>query len=184
MRSFIALKATTPEVLNLLNELKVTNADIKVVKPENIHLTIKFLGEVSENKITAIQESIIESLSSFGPFSVTLKGVGVFPNSKRMRVIWAGFDMNREKVVELNNIVEGALEGFGFRRERRFHPHLTLARVRSPKGNAELKSFVKEYEDTPLGGSRIEGVELMKSNLTPKGPVYSILHQVKLEGVK
>ncbi len=180
MRSFIAAGEATPEVLSLVEGLKGIKADMKTVKPENIHLTLKFLGELSEGKVDEIHRALTDCLSPFSSFEISLRGVGVFPNVKRMRVIWVGFDKNKEKLVEMNHSIEGALEGIGFRRDSRFHPHLTLARVKSPRGKEELISFIETHREISFGESRIESVELMKSTLTPKGPIYSTLRQVKL----
>ncbi|MFQ5815878.1 MAG: RNA 2',3'-cyclic phosphodiesterase [Candidatus Hydrothermarchaeaceae archaeon] len=180
MRSFIAVGITTPEVLNLLEELRKIEADIKVVKPENLHLTLKFLGEITEGRVDEIHKALTDCLSLFRAFDVSLKGVGAFPKPRRMRVIWIGFDKNGERFVEMNDSIGGALESIGFRREGRFHPHLTLARVRTPRGKEELISFIKKHETTPFGGSRIESVELRRSTLTPRGPIYSTLRRVNL----
>jgi len=180
MRSFIATGEPTPAALKLLDELRTVKADLKPVKPENMHLTLKFLGEISEGRVDEISDVLTDCLSSFSAFDVSLKGVGVFPNLKRIRVVWVGYDKNREKLVGMNNSIEGALSKIGFQREHRFHPHLTLARVRSPRKQDELISFVKKYESTPFGEIKIKSVDLMQSTLTPKGPIYSILRSVEL----
>ncbi len=180
MRSFIATGITTPELLNLLEELRNIEADAKVVKPENLHMTLKFLGEIPEGKVDEIHKALADCLANFESFEASLKGVGVFPDTKRMRVIWVGFDKNNEKFIEMNDSMEGALERIGFQREGRFHPHLTLARMRSPKGKDKLLDFLKKYEATQFGEARVDKVDLMKSTLTPKGPIYSIVRQVRL----
>lgn len=180
MRSFIAIGISTPEVLKLLDELRNSSADLKIVKPENLHLTLKFLGDIPEGRTEEIQIAVTKAIAPFKAFDVSLRGVGVFPKIKRMRVIWVGFDKNGERFVEINNSIENSLKRIGFQREGRFHPHLTVARVRSQRGKENLISILRKYEDTSFGESRIESVELMKSILTPRGPIYSVVEQVKL----
>jgi 2'-5' RNA ligase len=180
MRCFIAVPCATPGVARLLSELEKINADTKIVKPENLHLTLKFLGEVPESKVDEIYSALVDCLSPFRAFDVSLKGIGAFPKLRRVRVIWVGFGKNSERFIEMNESIEKAMEGIGFPRETRFHPHLTLARVRTARGKEELISFIEKYATTPFGDTHIERVELMKSTLTPRGPLYSTLYQVKL----
>lgn len=184
MRTFIATGISTPDLLDLLEELRSIDADTKVVKPEHLHLTLKFLGEIPEIKVDELQKALTDCLSSFEAFETTLKGVGVFPNKKRMRVIWVGFDKNGKNFIDMNNAVESALEKIGFPREGRFHPHLTLARIRTARGKEKLIDFLEKNEAKEFGAARVEKVEIMKSTLTPKGPIYLSLKQVRLRRSK
>ncbi len=146
--------------------------DLKTVEEENIHLTLKFLGE-------AEPEKIISSLSKvrYGPFEVSLKGMGVFPNENYIRVVWAGCEKGAQDVIALHKEVELALPDF--EKDRDFHPHATLARVRLPKDKEGLRKFVKE-NGGEFGSFRAESFELMKSELSGGGPKYEIVRSFPL----
>ncbi len=180
MRSFIAVDINNQRLLEALDELARTRADIKLVKPENLHMTMKFLGEIPGDKAEAVAMAMERSLVEFKAFDVTLRGLGAFPTIKRPRVIWAGFALNGEKFVAMNKVLEEKLSELGFQREERFHPHLTLARTRSSRGKEELTALLERWKDADLGGFRVAAVELKKSTLTPKGPIYSTVRKVEL----
>jgi 2'-5' RNA ligase len=182
MRSFIAIDMENEEILQALKELSRVEADIKLVRPENLHITLKFLGEIPEDKIEDICRAMEASFSGYAPFEVSLEGMGAFPSLKYIRVIWIGFGENRERLIEMQEALEGNLKGLGFRPEKRgFDPHLTLGRVKSPRGKEELRDFLTNNRGRRFGPFLVDRVKLKKSVLTPKGPVYSTLKEVLLE---
>ncbi|MEE8167648.1 MAG: RNA 2',3'-cyclic phosphodiesterase [Candidatus Hydrothermarchaeales archaeon] len=180
MRSFIAVALRNEKIQDVLEELRAVKADTKVVKPENLHLTLNFLGEIPQEKIDDIYDVMKNSLKT-SPFNVDLHGLGAFPSVKRIRVIWVGFRENADKFIQMNCDLEENLERLGFKREYRFHPHLTIARVKSPRGKEELQALLEKYKDVNFGVLHVSKVELKKSVLTPKGPIYSTLREVTLE---
>jgi 2'-5' RNA ligase len=139
------------------------------------------LGEIPEDMVGEIHDIMRNSFAGFKPFEVSLQGVGVFPSMKYMRVVWVGFKDNREKLMQMQHVLEKNLAKLRFKLEKRFDPHLTIGRVRSAKGKTELMNFVLGHEDTEFGTVAIDKVVLKKSVLTPKGPIYSMIKEVELK---
>ncbi|MFH1850370.1 MAG: RNA 2',3'-cyclic phosphodiesterase [archaeon] len=172
MRIFIAVKLpdTVVGMLDSVNS-RLPDGGLRKVDRKQMHLTMKFLGEVPENQI----ESIISCLQavSFEPFSVSLDGVGVFPDPRNVRVVWVGLSP-AIKIIELEQKIGAALTKFSFRKDFKFHPHITLARVKlieDRKAFSDLLETVK-VEKQPF---QISCFHLMKSTLAPNGPVYEEL---------
>ena len=161
-------------------QLEATGADVKLVEPPNIHVTMKFLGEVPEKKVGEITEALKRAIAGTSKFDIGVKGMGVFPNLNYVRVVWAGVEEGKEELVELQRKIEMELQKIGFRLERDFVAHLTIARVRTAKQKDRLAGFIKEMSGTEFGVSRALAVELKQSMLTPKGPIYSTLTKVEL----
>jgi len=183
MRLFIGIDVTDElrgALVQVQEKLKSTGADIKPVEPENIHLTIKFLGEVGDDIVGKISAAIERSISGKGVFQADVRGIGVFPSLKYIRVIWAGVGTGADRIVELQRSLDSELVDLGFRRERDYVPHITLARVRSPKGKEKLVEAVKEVSDLEFGHMQVLSVKLKQSTLTSRGPIYSTLSEAKL----
>ncbi len=185
IRSFIAVALSEPivkKIEDLQDKLKETKADVKWVKPDNIHLTLKFLGHISEKEIPKINISLQKIGEAFIPFSVFIEGVGFFPNAESPRVIWLGISKGSELLKEINKKIENDLSKIGFPREERiFNPHLTLGRCRSAKHKDRLSKMVKKG-DFFIGELKVEKLSLYKSILTPLGPVYTLLNDTRLGG--
>jgi len=182
MRCFVAVDVDNSLVCSFIEELSKVDAALKVVKPENLHLTLKFLGEIPEDSIDGILKAMDSSFSDFGSFEVPIYGTGAFPSLDYMRVVWVGLQENRERLIEMQSAIDRALVPLGFTAEKRFHAHLTLARVKSQKGKRQLKEFLFENRERSFGNFIVDSVQLKKSVLTPKGPIYSTLGQTKLTG--
>jgi RNA 2',3'-cyclic 3'-phosphodiesterase len=157
-------------------------ADVKWVRPESLHLTLKFLGDVEQERIGAVGEEIGRAVSAHPAFDMVLGGTGAFPNSRRPSVLWIGVRRGAGPLASLAGAVETALAGLGFEREKRpFSAHLTLARVR-PSGNAgRIVERMAEagFECDPF---RIDSVHVMKSDLQRSGASYTTLRTLKLQG--
>ena len=182
MRCFIAVNVDNPLVSSFIDELSEVGAALRVVKPENLHLTFKFLGEVPDDSIDGILKAMDGSLSGVGPFEASLYGTGAFPSQNYMRVVWVGIDENRERLIEMQRAIDENLVPLGFSREKRFHPHLTLGRIKSQKGKGQLKAFLSKNQERSFGKLIVDSVHLKKSVLTPQGPIYSTLGETKLTG--
>ena len=185
MRAFIALELSEEikkELSRLQEELKKTGADVKWAKPENIHLTLKFLGNVEENKIAQIKE-ILDGISSQNkPFEISLFKLGAFPSLNYPRVIWVGIDKGCAETEKIAALAEEKLENMGFGKEKRpFSAHLTLGRVRSGRNKAGLKEIISSLEVKPKSCA-IEGITLFQSTLTPRGSIYTPLHAAVFKG--
>ena len=145
LRTFIAveLPSSLQSKLGQLQEnLRKSNADVSWVKTENIHITLKFLGNVTTEKIEEIKKALGKIASSVSSFSLKSKDIGVFPKPSFPRVVWVGIE-NQERLKELALMVEDELSKIGFPKEQReFTAHLTIGRVRSPKNKERLRQFL------------------------------------------
>lgn len=180
-RGFIAVDLKiSEEIKKLQKELKDTGGNLKIVKPENMHLTLKFLGKTDVSKVRTIQDIIKDVVEDKQPYKIKLKSVGVFPNINYIKVIWVGIDDN----IQTKNMAESIdkkLSKNGFKKEKReYHPHLTLARVKSAKNKDKIVDIIEKYQNHVFQESIAEFIELKKSELTSKGPIYTTLKKIKL----
>jgi len=178
VRCFIAVEVDDPRTLDGIagaqSILEATGADLKPVERENIHLTMKFLGDVREGLLPEVAKVVSET--SFSPFRMSLRGVGVFPNHRRPRVVWAGVDGGVEELTAIFRDLEPRLVELDFRPESRpFSPHITIARVRSGRNRDRLIEEVIALEGRDFGVFEVGHVKLKKSVLTPSGPIYTDL---------
>jgi 2'-5' RNA ligase len=182
IRSFIAFDIDSELVLKRLSEvqnmLTSTGADLKLVIPENIHVTMRFLGNISPPMVNSIHEEMKQI--SFTPFEIELKGLGAFPSLRYARVVWAGIRKGADELVDVFNQLEPRLKGLGFKPDHKgFSPHLTIARVKTGRHKAELVRCVEDLADYEFGIIKAEYLRLKKSVLTPKGPFYTSLREVR-----
>jgi 2'-5' RNA ligase len=186
VRTFIAVHipdAVRRDIGILIGGLRrFDGADVKWVRPESLHLTIKFLGDVEQERIGAAADAIERAVSAQSAFDLALGGTSAFPNPRRPSVLWIGVRRGAEPLASLAGEVESALAGLGFERERRpFSAHLTIGRVR-PRGNAGKtveRMAEAGFECDPF---RIDSVHVMKSDLQRSGAVYTTLRTLKLQG--
>lgn len=180
-RGFIAIEIdASKKIIDLENEIKNSGANVKLVEPENIHITLKFLGDTKYELIDSVEKIIKESVKDTEPFEINLKGSGVFPNRNYMKVLWVGIE-NGEKIGLIADKIDQQITSLGFEKERRkFSPHLTIARVRSAKNKDKLLKVLDKYSEVDFGKNTINSIRLMKSELTSEGPIYSIIKDIKL----
>ena len=153
-----------------------TGADLKPVETENIHVTMRFLGNVTPRTVEAVFEEMKKT--QFAPFNVQIKGLGAFPDVRHPRVVWAGITEGANELRGIFSQVEPRLRALGFAPdEKGFSPHLTIARVRSARNKAQLSQFVTENAGYDFGTIRAECFRLKQSVLSPRGPVYSTLRE-------
>jgi 2'-5' RNA ligase len=151
--------------------------DLKPVEPENIHLTLKFLGNISTSKLAELK-STLQQLA-FPAFSIEIKGAGAFPNLNHMNVIWGGIEEGWTHVEQIYEQVENLLSPLGFKREDRpFSPHITIARVRSGRKRDEIGNFLRHLSEESFGTLPVNKVRLIQSILSPAGPKYSTLLEI------
>ena len=180
VRCFLAFDIEDTIVLKKLISvqrlLTNTGAPLKIVKPENIHITMKFLGNISMNSIKKISNNLQEV--TFVSFNAELKGIGVFPKISRPKVIWAGITNGLEAIVKIFDQIESILKKLGLSTDvKKFSPHLTLARIKSPKNKEQLINLVKSNSNYNIGNITIKSLKLKKSDLSPIGPIYTTLKQ-------
>lgn len=180
-RGFIAIDIkATQQITMFEKEISITGADIKLVAPENIHITIKFLGDTDENYINSIEQSIKESVFEIKPFPITLKGTGVFPNQNYIKVIWIGI-IDDGRIEAIGRAINKKLEPLGFKKDNRgFSPHLTVGRVKTARNKDKLLSVIKNYQTVEFTVQNAQSISLKKSQLTPEGPIYTTLRDVPL----
>jgi len=185
MRTFIAIELSDGvrrELARLQDELRASGADVKWAKPENIHLTLKFLGNVDEDKIGGIKTVLDEIASTLLTFEISLFKTGAFPSLNSPRVIWVGIDKGCAETEKCASFIEERLEKIGFPKEERpFSAHLTLGRTRSPKNKASLTEKLSTLSVEPAS-CPVKGITLFQSTLTPKGPIYTLLHVANFKG--
>jgi 2'-5' RNA ligase len=165
------------QVESIMSSLLSLGGDLKPVERENIHLTLKFLGNVTAAKLEEIKSALTQV--TFPPFSLEIKGAGAFPNLKRMNVIWVGVGEGWSQVERVYEQTEKLLHQLGFSRETRaFSPHITVARVKSGQKRDEIGAFLGHLTDESFGTFNVENVRLKQSILSPSGPKYSTLFEV------
>jgi len=179
MRTFLALDVEDKRTIKLIeevqNKLKQTDADIKLVAPNNLHFTVKFFGEIDVTLATKIIKSLNDI--KLEPLHIVYKGMGVFPSPRRISVIWVGVEKNcRLLLRNMVNTVQERLKDIIQSDRRGFQPHLTISRVKSGKNRDKLLAVINEYEYQDFGEETIITLKLKKSILTPKGPMYSDIH--------
>lgn len=182
IRAFIAIQLSDQvrtSLAHIQSELQSANPDVKWVEPENLHLTLKFLGSVPAEKITYIQTAVESATANFPAFTITLTELGGFPRLERPKVIWTGAKMTCDLSVLVKDL-NVILEPFGISKEdRAFSAHITLGRVRSFKNLTALAGKLKEIA-VPEIGQDVRTVSLMKSELSAQGPRYRLIKELSL----
>ena len=176
MRTFVAIEISDENIINSIEKFQnQINIDAKAVEPRNLHFTLQFLGEISENLLQKIKQALLSI--EFSSFSVNLIGIGAFPKPKFPRVVWIGTDrIGGNLLVELSKKVNKVLEPLGLISDKAFKPHITVFRIKKKVGD-----MTKELESlgaVDFGIQKISSIKLKKSELTPNGPIYSDLVEV------
>lgn len=178
-RAFIAVEIddqTKQKISELISNLKKSDADAKWITEDQIHLTLKFLGNICEGDVQKISDALSGVSNNFNSFMINFSGIGAFPNLNHPAVIWLGVDKGADYLKTLAEGIENELEKSGFAREaREFQPHLTLARIRSPKNMPELARLAKKTDFISGNDVQIDKLILFQSRLSPKGAVYTII---------
>jgi 2'-5' RNA ligase len=185
MRTFIAIESPSEikaALAALQTALRRAGADVSWTKPENLHLTLNFLGEVDERRIVEVEKACIDLAAEFQPFTLRLNDTGFFPNARQPRVLWAGLSGEVENVAEMHRRLDERLSLIGFKREeKKFHPHLTIGRLKSNKKTRELIALTDAYR-LPALSFVVTEIVLMKSELHPAGAEYTPMAKIGLIG--
>ena len=182
VRAFIAIDVEDPIVLSRLVSVRdlfvSTGVPMKPVERSNMHITLRFLGEIPVSLVDEIYGLMRELV--FSVFEARVVGVGAFPSSVRPRVIWAGVREGGERIEEIYRFLEKGLRRLGFRPEREeFVPHITLARLKGRRNIERVVRLLEEYRDYEFGVFRVESIRLKQSILTRSGPIYRTLREVR-----
>lgn len=186
MRLFVALEIPTAvrdDLAALLKKLRELSSQPRWVRPENLHVTLKFIGEVAPEKLEAIR-SALASVRSDSPVTLEFRGLGFFPNEKRPRVFWAG--MNASPNLEmLAADIDSVTERLGIpREERSFSPHLTLARFQPPGLPEKLRPAIQDNLEHEFGSLQTSEFHLIESKLRPAGAEYTTLESLTFAGAE
>lgn len=181
IRSFISIDVTDEsligKIVQIQGMLKETGGDLKLVEPENLHLTLRFLGEIPRSLLEEVCREI--SNVKFKPFKLKFRGLGVFPSLSRINVVWIGVSEGEGDVKEVAEKVNFALKKLGLPPDKKgFSPHLTVARVKSSKNRDKIVEVVKRFVDYDFGLFTVNCIRVKKSILMSKGPQYSTIMEV------
>jgi RNA 2',3'-cyclic 3'-phosphodiesterase len=186
IRTFVAVKlpgTVLAAIGDVQEQLAVYGFNVRWVTTGNIHLTLKFLGEVHEDELDGIAAVLTEAVHGFAPLRLAAAGVGVFPSVKRARVIWMGLSGQLSEFVSLQRSIEDRLATIGYPREKRpFSGHLTLGRVKGPIAASRLTTAMDAFRDCASETFEVDRVVLFKSDLRSTGALYTELRQVTLSG--
>ena len=181
LRTFIAIGVPS-EIKDKLEKIqhrfKILGLNATWVKPENQHLTLKFLGETGADQIQMIRHKLAEALTPYAPFRLSLDSLGVFPHARNPRVLWVGLKDEEGTLARLQSALQQALVEVGFDADPKpFSPHLTLARIKSPKGKKKLQDELEALNQQGIDPHPFDvgAVQLYESQLTPKGSIYTEL---------
>jgi len=182
VRSFIAIdicdNVLVSKITNLQEYITKSGARLKLVEPQNLHFTLRFLGEIPVSLVEEIK-TVLQNVK-FNPFDIYLKGLGAFPTIKRPRVIWIGVTEGADNLVKLSSMINDEIKKLRLPPpDKPFTPHLTIARVK--KLNPRLNAILEKNKNIDIGLMKINKFYLKKSTLTSRGPIYETLAEYELK---
>ncbi len=185
IRTFIAI-TVPPSIQGTVEKIqerfKEIRSPIRWVKPSHLHLTLKFLGNVDEEQIEDIKECLANAGQEINTFLLKSTEIGIFPNINYPRVVWLGFSDPTRLLHKLEENIENQLQKIGFQPEdRKFTPHLTIGRIKSLKGKTDIIRMIHNEKNISYDNIHVTGIKLIKSNLKPSGPEYSVLYSLELK---
>ena len=183
IRLFIALTISDDvktKLGKIIQHLQSKNSDVKWVTPNNLHLTIKFIGNCDQAQVSGIITQLEQAASVHSPVQSSFTGLGGFPSLEKPKVIWIDIEKNREQIISLAKDVDQSLTMIGFEKDSKlFKPHLTLGRVKKDIKSVGSMSFLKEIKRADID-TCFDSLELIHSTLTQRGPIYKTLHKISL----
>jgi 2'-5' RNA ligase len=176
MRIFVAIEVSDKDVLNSIHKIQTElNIKAKPVELHNMHFTVQFLGEVSEEMVGKISDAL--NSIEFSSFSISFASIGVFPKPNSPRVIWIGTDDGVNELEKLAEIIRSKMSHLGFSPDKKFKPHVTIFRVKNKI--EDLSSKLEKFSSCSFGKQLVSEIKLKKSELTSTGPIYTDLLVVK-----
>lgn len=169
-------------LVSLQEKLAIDAQDVKWVEPENLHITLLFLGDVETRETIEICRAAQKAIQAMPAFAMSVEGVSCFPNIRRPRTLWVGVGAGAKEVGAIHDAIEAPLLDMGnYRRETRgYTPHVTLGRVRGERTNDALSKAILKHQKWSAGEVAVNEVEIMTSNLTADGPIYTVVGRAKL----
>lgn len=180
IRCFVAVEL--PEALkkaleSLRTRMDLPQFDVRWVQPANLHLTLRFLGEIPEEKLPLVEEASARAAGISSPFSIKIQGLGAFPKPEAARVVWVGVDPEAP-LIELEKKLSRELSALKWPPpDKPFRPHLTLGRVKSSRGLGELRRLLERNREEKIGEMVVEEIRLIRSQLQRSGPIYTVLRR-------
>ncbi|HLJ97788.1 MAG TPA: RNA 2',3'-cyclic phosphodiesterase [Gemmataceae bacterium] len=187
LRTFIGVdlgKTIRDRAAALQEKLAQTGTAVKWVEPENIHITLLFLGEVDDREVPSICRVVAEETQRHGPFRLSVEGLGCFPNPRRPRIVWIGVGAGTQELCALHDDLEPPLLALGCyrREERKYTPHITIGRVKGERSTDSLSPALAQQAGWQGGEIMVSEILVLSSELTPQGPIYTVLSRAKLGG--
>ena len=186
IRAFIAisLPSSVKELaLQVRERFRDCGKTVRWIDPKNVHLTIRFLGDIPEEKIEPVGQAIEKAVEHFPPFQMKIDGIGAFPNLRHPRVIWMGVAEPTATLIHIEAKISENLAELGLSRDKKkFSPHITLGRVKSNEKKALLSKIIQSQELPGCLEIHVKSVELFKSELKPTGAIHSVLGRFNLKG--
>jgi len=185
IRTFIAVEL--PQEIQdglqkLQSDLRISMPDVRWTKHSNIHLTLKFLGDVQVSRIDSISRILGDVADQFSPFTMGLAGIGAFPNSRKPRIVWAGIEKGADRLVEMAKMIESSMQKVGFKREKHpFRPHLTIGRIRQLRNPEIMRETLDRSLVGELGEFAVDRISFIKSQLDPAGSIYTTIFEALLK---
>ena len=185
IRLFIAIEISEKqkhELTCLQNRMRHHLEGVRWVRPEGLHLTLKFIGETEEDNVASIKKAMDLTASSITGFQITFGGCGAFPSLQKARIIWIGLDNGSSEVKRMAEELQKYLSKYGFAREKRtYHPHLTLGRFRYPLPDNITNEIIEHEASFVTSVSEVGSVNLFKSQLLPQGAVHTTIYKTHLK---
>jgi 2'-5' RNA ligase len=182
IRCFIAVpleQELIKKVVLLQNRFKEFSNCLKFVEPQNLHFTLKFLGEINEFHVNRVKEIIEEIKQNFSPFRIKLRGVGVFPNENYIRVVWVAVKEGKDMLAMLMKEIDERVSQLGFTREKEYIPHLTIFRVKF-RPDEHFVKLLNELREIEIGEMEVNTIVLYESILQKPGPIYKEIFRCSL----
>ncbi len=166
----------------LIADLRSASRDLTVVSADHLHATLKFLGDTEEGLVPEIVSAMREASAGIRPLTLAVRGTGGFPDLSRPRVLWVGIE-GADPLARMARSLDEHLQALGFGAETRpWSPHVTLGRVRGPRGIDRVRALLQAHQDDTFAEVRVEEIRLKRSVLHPQGPEYTTVASVRLEG--
>ena len=185
IRTFIAVELSEvvrAQLSDVTERLQQGLSGIRWVAAKNLHLTFKFLGDVETEKLERVLSTVQDTAKGFAPFTLSFSGLGAFPNMRRPRVVWVGVETGTEELAGIHKAIETALLQIGFPKDdETFRPHLTVGRVKSKKRIRGVEEILSQTA-AQLDAMTVDHIAVIKSDLTPDGPIYTAMGRYDLSG--
>jgi 2'-5' RNA ligase len=182
IRAFLSVDIEDNTLLSKIGEIQgkldKSAMKIKTVERDNIHFTLRFFGDTEIARIKQIHETL--SKIQLASFQIQIEGIGAFPTPRRPRVIWVGVTQGEDYFNQLKSEIETGLKSIGYKPDKRFHAHATIARVRAVKDRESVINNLESLTNEPVGAMQVSNFRMTKSTLTSSGPIYETVWEISL----